>query len=208
MEITSEEMEVLNRATEILSRYVHEGGVKRETFDLFESMIESAIDAATQDSGTVHRSVDMLPFSKLVLCYMVGYYDSDDEPCFFTDANFVNVAIESDHLTFASYSSELDKKLASLSDFTFSYILLTEKAGEISILMETADDLKAAANIHAPYLNSWPIVLECKLEGHDDSFFKQYTAKIVGINVSKSTIDLNGYVDIVRAWGKSTWKAF
>lgn len=132
----------------------------------------------------------------------------EDEPCFFTDVNFVNVAIESDHLTFASYSSELDIKLASLSDFTFSYILLTEKAGEISILLETADDLKAAANIHAPYLNSWPIVLECKLEGHDDSFFKQYTAKIVGINVSKSTLDLNGYVDIVRAWGKSTWKAF
>ena len=208
MEITSEEMEVLNRATEILSRYVFEGGLKREAFDLFESMIESAIDTDPEDSDTMRKTVDTLPFSRLILSYMIGFYDLEDEPCFFTDVNFVNVAIESDHLTFASYSSELDKKLASLSDFTFSYILLTEKAGEISILMETADDLKAAANIHAPYLNSWPIVLECKLEGHDDSFFKQYTAKIVGINVSKSTIDLNGYVDIVRAWGKSTWKAF
>ena len=51
MGISNEDMEVLNRATEILSRYVREGGIQKETVDLYKEMVETAINVSSVTPG-------------------------------------------------------------------------------------------------------------------------------------------------------------
>lgn len=50
MEISNEEMEVLNRASEILSKYAAQGGLSRADFDHYESMVISIIDSHGEKS--------------------------------------------------------------------------------------------------------------------------------------------------------------
>ena len=44
MQITNEEMETLNRASEILSKYADQGDLSQEDFDHFERMVIAIID--------------------------------------------------------------------------------------------------------------------------------------------------------------------
>lgn len=46
MQITNEEIEILNRAIEILSKFSSHGAISRETLNLFENLVVSAIDAS------------------------------------------------------------------------------------------------------------------------------------------------------------------
>lgn len=204
MEITNEELEVLNRATEILSRFVYEGGIKKEVFDLFDGMVESAIDADPDTRKSGRMTIETPPYARLIIAYMIGYYDEKGEPCFSTDVSFVNVVFESDHLTFNSCSIDLDKILNTINEFTFSCRLITQKGEKVFMRQETLDDfIEEARTIHAPYLNSSPLVFECKFEGRS---FSKYTAKISNIHATCSSIDRNGDVDVIKAWGKAIWK--
>ncbi len=44
MQITNEEMEALNRASEILSKYAAQGGLSHEDFEHYERMVIAVID--------------------------------------------------------------------------------------------------------------------------------------------------------------------
>ena len=44
MQITNEEMEALNRASEILSKYSAQGGLSRADFEHYEKMVIAIID--------------------------------------------------------------------------------------------------------------------------------------------------------------------
>ena len=63
MQITNEEMEVLNRASEILSKYADQGGLSKDDFDYYERMVIAIIDGITDNSqeGTNgEKSIDGL----------------------------------------------------------------------------------------------------------------------------------------------------
>ena len=51
MQISNEEMEVLNRASEILSKYAAQGGLTREDFEYYENMVIAIIDERGDKAG-------------------------------------------------------------------------------------------------------------------------------------------------------------
>ena len=63
MQITNEEMEVLNRASEILSKYADQGGLSKEDFNYYERMVIAIIDGITdnnQEGTNGEKSIDGL----------------------------------------------------------------------------------------------------------------------------------------------------
>lgn len=59
MQITNEEMEILNRASEILSKYSSQGNTTRDDFEHFENMVISIIDACGADILETEKSDDI-----------------------------------------------------------------------------------------------------------------------------------------------------
>ncbi len=51
MQISNEEMETLNRATEILSKYAYRGSISQEQLDSFEKMVIAIIDGYVDESS-------------------------------------------------------------------------------------------------------------------------------------------------------------
>lgn len=52
MKITNEEMEVLNRASEILSKYASQGDLSQDDFDQYEHMVVAIIDGIEDEEDT------------------------------------------------------------------------------------------------------------------------------------------------------------
>ena len=57
MQITNEEIEILNRAIEILSKFCNHGAISRDTLVLFENLVVSAIDSSGDfiEQGSKHN---------------------------------------------------------------------------------------------------------------------------------------------------------
>ena len=51
MQIANEEIEILNRASEILSKYSFQGNITRDDFEHFENMVISIINGISDDSA-------------------------------------------------------------------------------------------------------------------------------------------------------------
>lgn len=58
--LTNEEMEVLNRASEIISKYVSSGEIKSEAFNNFEQMVVSIIDRISKDAAEDGEAIECL----------------------------------------------------------------------------------------------------------------------------------------------------
>lgn len=210
MGISNEDMEVLNRATEILSRYVREGGIQKETVDLYKEMVETAINVSSVTPGNKRIEIESPPFSGLVLSNVVGYYDTEGYPCFYSNPSLVNIVLESGVITFDVLDEETNNIMKELEEFTISFLLIVERNGELFGLAENkADDneIEESKTIHAPFNTSLPIVFECKMLERKQGFVKtSYTAKVSSISVSESAMNNNGQFDIVKAWSNAAWR--
>ena len=212
MQLTNEEMDTLNRSTEILSRFVDTGAIKKESFDLFEQMVVSAIDSPEEHKELKHKACTATPFSRLILTHMVGFYNEDNEPSLFTDVNIVNCHIINDVLSFSIYSSGLEERFKSIMDFSFAPVLLMMKDNDSSAYFRLFENesggqyqIEKCETVNAPFETSLPVVFECTVEKIEGTIFPELTAKIHKVNVIGSTVGENEHFDICKLWAQMKW---
>ena len=219
MEITNEEMEVLNRAIEILSKHVYAGAVDKDTFDLFENLIISAIDTKVPYKTETRRELHALPFSRFLLSYLIGYYDNDSNGIFHGSPDIINFEVKSDFLSFEMLSKETKEILKSIDEFTIAPELVAVKDDEAFSLVsyscyEAGDNLEFMSEIkdekiNAPIWKASPLVFECKkISFKDDIISSKLDAKILKIDISDTAINTDGEFDIISAWKKMRWSKF
>lgn len=213
MQLTSEEMETLNRATEILSRFVDVGSIKRESLDLFEQMVVSAIDFPEKHEDIRYRLCAEIPFSRLILTHMVGFYNENNEPSLLTDTNIVNCHIINDELYFSIYSSGLIERFKTIKDFSFAPVLLMIKDNDTTAYLRMFDNesdgqyqIEKCETVDAPFKTSLPIVFECTVQKIEGQYFPELTAKIHKVNVMESPIGEGKNFDICKLWAQMQWK--
>lgn len=213
MQLTNEEMETLNRSTEILSRFVATGVIKKESFDLFEQMVVSVIDSP-EDTGEIkYRTFDTAPFSRLILPYMVGFYQGEDNACFLTDVNILNLSICDDLLRFQLTNGEESINFSQIKEFSIAPALVITVDNDNKILFrewekfpEEHNHKRKCETVNAPFLDSSPIVFECSVEKYEHLLSSSVTAKIHRVSVFESAIDHTGIFDICKVWARMKWK--
>lgn len=213
MKLTNDDMETLNRSTEILSRFADVGAIKRETFDLFEQMIVSAIDAP-ESNDIKHRSIAESPYSRLLLSHIVGFYEEDNKSSFFADASIVNVCITNDLLSLEIRNSDLGNRFSKITDFSFAPVLVMTKDNNDKTAYIRIGDTDAGTEyqiekckaVNAPYITSLPIVFECTVQKIEGKYIPELSAKIYRVNVLETAIDGDAEFDICKAWARMIWK--
>ena len=212
MQITNEEMETLNRSIEILSRFVYVGSIKREAFELFEQMVISAIDSGEESRVIKRKGASKSPFSRLILPYMLGFYNEGNEPSLITDVNIINLHVTGNMLSFEIYNSELKELFSTIKEFSIAPVLAMTKNDDSSCYtryFKHASDsqytIDKCSSVNAPFEPSSPIVFECSVESMNNAFFPKLTAIIHKVNYLESSIDVNGEFDICTAWARMGW---
>lgn len=212
MQIASEEMEALNRLAEILSRFVEIGTIKEEAFELFKQMVVSSIDTVEEQKDYKRKVSSESPFSRLILPYMIGYYNEDNEPALLSDINIVNLLVTGGMLSFEIYNNELAEKLRIVKEFSIAPVLTMTKGNDSSIysrhfkrVSDTHYSIDKCTSVNAPYETSAPIVFECSVESVNNDFFPKLIARLHKVSILESSIDCNGEFDICSAWARMGW---
>jgi len=213
MQLTNEEMETLNRATEILSKYVNIGSIDREGFELFERLVVSAIDSDDRDEEE-RRKITSAPYTALVLHCLYGYVNDEGKTELHIDPNIVNITFDDCRVSFDVLSEEMRNIIKKHKYFTIAPILRLVKDGKNFLVDEENPsnldtDVCSCAlskNANEIFLTRLPIVFECGFDIIPDETFQfHFSAKILNITASLSSLDTNGDFDIIKAWRKMTW---
>ena len=161
------------------------------------------------------ESSSPLPFTHLITTNMIGYYDEDRNPCFFSDVNIVNTEYGDGVLRFEIVSDNCANKFNAIRDFTFSmYLIIVHGNGnEItkSIYLgdesqDESDDILTAETVNAPYASKMPIVLECKLYKREKGITSKYEASVLKTRINEAALDENGKLNVKKAWPLMTWE--
>lgn len=213
MQLTNEEMETLNRATEILSRYVNNGSVDREEFELFERLVVSAIDSGDRDEEK-RRKIISAPYTALVLHCLYGYVSDEGKTELHLDPNIVNITFDDCRVSFDVLSEKMRSIIKKHKYFTIAPMLRLVKDGKDFLLDEENPSMldtdvcscALSQNANETLLTRLPIVFECGFDIIPDEPFQfHFSAKILNITAPLSSFDTNGNFDIIRAWSKMTW---
>ena len=158
-----------------------------------------------------------LPFRRLLLQPVIGYYDENGESCFFGDSNIVNIFFGDGILRFNTLNDRVAERFDSIRDFSLSPgIIVVKGEGDnglaITHLGDTqikTDDkqIKKTRIVNAPYYQNAPIVLECRLYKLEGFIQPQFEAVVFKTHISESVCDKNGKLDLAKAWGEMTWEA-
>lgn len=213
MQLTNEEMETLNRATEILSRYVNNGSVDRDEFELFERLVVSAIDSGDRDEEK-RRKIISAPYTALVLHCLYGYVSDEGKTELHLDPNIVNITFDDCRVSFDVLSEKMRSIIKKHKYFTIAPMLRLVKDGKDFLLDEENPSMldtdvcscALSQNANETLLTRLPIVFECGFDIIPDEPFQfHFSAKTLNIIASLSSFDTNGNFDIIRAWSKMTW---
>lgn len=173
---------------------------------------ETIVFSDSSNDLLMREKISKLPFYRLSMTTLIGYYNDADEPCFFGDVNIVNIMYGDGVIWFSISNKELTEKMDSIREFTLAPVLNITKSktesGSIDsvggISLKTNDVVKKAETVSAPYLSMLPIVLECKLNNREGTYIAKYEASIFKTRISPTIIDDNGEINMSKAWSLMT----
>lgn len=172
----------------------------------------------TDNDLSKREAVNPLRFTRLLLSPTIGYYDENETPMFFSDVNIINIRYGDGVIRFDIVNDEVEKKIDSLQEFTFSPVLQIVRCEDVErvsrylgdTLLDNQEQSKVyyqkADIVNAPFMSVWPIYLECKLLKREGTFQKHYEASVYKTHISQDILDQNGNIDIKRAWNQLTWE--
>ncbi len=214
MELTNEEMEVLNRATEILSKYAAKGSINRDSFKLFERMVVDAIDSDVCDKNGKRQTITSVPFTRLLLSYVIGY-KKDETYSFLSTVDLLNMEYSDNELRFESFSKETKELFKTINEFTLAPVIITEVNGELKYLVNSSHiatpeykSVSKAETVNSLYYSFLPLVFECILDQYEDGVIStHFTLKILKKSVSNNTLDNAHKFDFLNARNQLIWQS-
>ena len=137
MEITNEEMEVLNRASEILSKYAAQGGLTREDFDYYEDMVVAIID------GHKPHKVDTYKYERQMLIAKILYIISivEKRKKYEIEANPVNLSLQSPAVLLPEKEARTTDDVIASNTISLFSTPIAQASGEYSEELMTGGEL-------------------------------------------------------------------
>lgn len=157
------------------------------------------------------------PFSRILITNCVGYYNTDDVPCWTIDANIINVLYKNDELKFDLNRRDLEERFKKINDFTIAPLITAANEKEeafvrvikeenIVLNEEVPDASKDSNDCHAPCWALAPIVMECRLVDIGSGFFPTCRATVLDITVADCCLNEQKAFDLMNFWKNSEWK--
>lgn len=191
--------------------------IKEKSSKILDEYYKKISDSRLADDKTnlmpYWQSNCSFQYSRMLLLFMFGYYKAD-KPLF--DIRNCTIEINNNHINDIDIAEDLYDKLESVDDFTLSPVLVfqNEKTNKCSwgIQSYIMDPLngKAYGSIHAkmvnaPFIETSPLVFECRITGRKKEVNKYYTstsisAEIINVTAYSSIVN-NGEVDIEKLFG-------
>lgn len=214
MELSIEEVNVLNKAVAILSKYANSGVVSKDLLDSLKKLTVPTADLVLgEESDNPYVEMENLPFGTLQLSYFIGYYDEARSGKFELTCQLINVNYGTNYLSFDTCERNTADKFRSLNDFTISPTVALTHTGKVYALCRFDDsqfDLynipdEDAERVVAPTCRLFPIVLECKVVEVKGDYPWHVIAKILKKRVLKSEIGESGELDYLGSFRTLKW---
>ena len=158
----------------------------------------------------MRKNVNVIPFTRTGIGYLVGTYDENNKPKFCLEGTIFPTFLDN-HTVEISFidCSDTYNLLKNAACFTFSPVFFYEDKGSIYLgipdfFESNEDSIVSGAMINAPYYRFAPIVFECKEPevAYEGKIIKtgKITAKVINIIVEDSIVDSEDEVYIAKAF--------